>query len=235
MASVINPDGDLYIINGDVKITGEIIAGDGVGSDTLRIASINDLDLSGFPANLPADFDSADAALNVKGGSWVGGNMFVGGTLIANGDLISLGNGGGSLTLNSNISSNILPSVSKSYDIGSPSLEWRNATISGITLSATPQEITAIQTSIETGSSSPAVAHVKTNTNSALALPDGDTPGEIKVVLAVETPVAPVTVTPDNPVGFAYFTLTNAGDSITLMYTAIGWVITAAFRTNVTN
>jgi hypothetical protein len=235
MASVINPDGNLYIINGDVKITGEIIAGDGVGSDTLRIASINDLDLTGFPANLPADYDSADAALNVRGGAWVGGNAFVGGTLIANGDVISLGNSGGSLTLNSNISSNVLPAVADVYDIGNPGSEWRSGVFSQIVLSTTPAIISPIQPDIPTGFGTTSVVHLTTSSNTSLTMPDGANAGEIKIIMAVETPTSPVTVTPTTAVGFSYFTLTNAGDSITLMYTAFGWVITSAFRTNVTN
>ena len=235
MASVINPDGELYIINGDVKITGEIIAGDGVGSDTLRIASINDLDLSGFPANLPVDYDSADAALNVKGGSWIGGHMYVGGTLIANGDLISLGNSGGSLTLNSNISGNVLPSASGSYDIGTPGYEWRRGVFGQIAMSSTPEIVTPSHTALSAGPSAASVAHVKSDSSTSVSLPDSITVGEIKIVLAVETPASPVTITPVTPIGFSYFTLTNAGDSITLMYTASGWVITSAFRTNVTN
>ena len=232
MASVINPDGELYIINGDVKITGEIIAGDGVGSDTLRISSINDLDLSGFPVNLPADYDSADAALNVKGGSWIGGHLYVGGTLIANGDLISLGNSGGSLTFNSNISSNLLPSSTNIYDIGNSTEYWRRGIFSQLVVSPDPGVVQALDTFVPVDQT---VSHISSTSNASLTMADGTTPGQTKVILAVQTPASPVTITPASPVGFSYFTLTNAGDSITLIYTTSGWVITSAFRTNVTN
>ena len=69
----------------------------------LIIESTNDLDLNESQVNMPAG-----ASLYNKGGLYNAGHLYTQGTLVVNGDIISLGNTGGSLTLNSNISRVIL-------------------------------------------------------------------------------------------------------------------------------
>ena len=93
----------------------------------LVVKSINDLDL-----NL---LSNADAALYVQGGQYIDGHLYVGGTLIANGDVITLGNANGSLALNANISSDVIPSTTKLYDLGSSTNVWKQLNIQTVTFS----------------------------------------------------------------------------------------------------
>ena len=111
MSSVINPD------NGELNILGSLSVANGLAlSGKLSIDDNSDINLV-TPIY-------GDGALNVVGGGYFGGNLYVGGTLVANGDVITLGNGGGSLTLNANINSDILPATTNTYNVGSTTAEW---------------------------------------------------------------------------------------------------------------
>ena len=87
----------------------------------LIIESTQNLDLTASQANMPAG-----ASLYNKGGFFNSGHLYVQGTLVVNGDIITLGNSGGSLTLNSNISSDVLPDTTSGiqYNIGSTAKPW---------------------------------------------------------------------------------------------------------------
>jgi hypothetical protein len=230
MATVIKPDSDLYIINGDVQISGDTTITN-LEISTVQISSTADIDLE----SPPADYQSADSALKVQGGGYIGGNLYVGGTLVANGDVITLGNAGGSLVLNSNISSHVLPSSTDTYDIGSVANSWRTGVFTQVVTSPEPDTVQPSDTAISVGQSATQVVYLNSTSGNTLVLPDGAFNGETKTLLLLETPAAPISVTPASAVGYTYFTLTNAGDSITLVYTQSGWVITSAFRTDVSN
>ena len=103
----------------------------------LVIKSIKDLDLNALSSN--------DSALHVEGGAWVGGHLYIGGSIVSSGDVITLGNASGSVAFNSNISTDLLPSVTKTHDIGSSSNMWNQLNIQTVIVSTTTEttEITA--------------------------------------------------------------------------------------------
>jgi hypothetical protein len=65
-----------------------------------------------------------------------------------------------------------------------------------------------------------------TGLTQALTLADGGV-GEIKVIVHTVDGGSAV-LTPTTPLGFATVTFTNAGDSVTLIYTSAGWAILAS-------
>lgn len=69
----------------------------------------------------------------------------------------------------------------------------------------------------------PVTALTTTGSAQALTLADG-TAGQIKTIIHVVDGGSAV-LTPTTPLGFSTMTFTNAGDSITLVYTAAGWAI----------
>jgi hypothetical protein len=194
-------------------------------SGHLVIKSSNDLDLN----NLSSD----DAALYVEGGGYIDGNLYIGGTLVANGDIITLGNTGGSLTLNSNISSDLLPSITKTYDIGDASHRWYNVYATklhaySVRLAPNPPDVTTVVDITQ------AITHITSATSAAVALQDGDQ-GQVLSFIVTEAPVSSVILTPANPMGYANIVLTNVGDSATLVFTSGAWAITSVFRASVNN
>ena len=240
MASVINPDDGLLYIKGNLNVTNDLEVGGAVsfsgdlsvGGDLtvtnnisaggkLSITDTSDIDLQ-----VPTE---GDGALNVTGGAWVGGNIYVGGTLLANGDVITLGNSGGSVTFNANINSDIVPATTDMYTIGTPTNRWMKVYTESLVLDTDPHTIEPTATEITSQSS---LCYFDENSSPVVALRDVE-PGTIKVFTLLSTPVIPIVVTPDTVVGFTNFTLTNAGDSITLLFTSAGWVITSLFRANV--
>lgn len=216
MASVIRPDSNEYIVHGNMTINGTITS-----PDSVRIDNISDVDLN----NIPATYEDADAALNIQGGAWIGGNLYTAGTFVANGDIVTLGNAGGSLTLNGNVSSDILPSATNTYNIGSSSNQWATVNTSAIVVESNPQEIT---TAIHTETSS--VCHIGTSTPATVTLNDGND-GQLLHIICVES--NSVQVSPINGLGFTTATFTNAGDSVTMLFTAGQWAITSNFRTSI--
>jgi hypothetical protein len=189
----------------------------------LVIKSNNDINLNDINAN--------DSALHVTGGQYTDGNLYVSGTLVVNGDVVTLGNAGGSLTFNANISSNVLPNTTEQFDIGTDILKWNNIfskTVNAdkMVLTASPLEV------IITVDTENSVCHITSNTQSNITLPDGQE-GQIVTVVTTETPVLPVSLTPDNSNGFTNIVLTNAGDTVSMLYTNGSWSITSVFRASV--
>lgn len=180
-------------------------------------SNLNFSDLNNIDVNNP------DSALNVRGGAFINNDLFVNGTLVVNGDVISLGNTGGTLTLNSNISSNVEPSSSDTYSLGSTTNYWSSLYANTINLS---QSATTDFTSNNT------VIEINSTTTPTIALPDA-THGDIKIIITNETPTAPVLVTPDNATGFANITFTNEGDSATMIFANSAWHILSNFRASV--
>jgi hypothetical protein len=207
MSSVINPD------NGELNILGSLSVANGLAlSGKLSIDDNSDIDL-----NTPT---YGDGALNVAGGGYFGGHVYVGGTLVANGDVITLGNGGGSLTLNANISSDILPSDTDTYNVGSTTAEWNYGFFRNIVLDSNEETVNTSVSNIQ------AVSYITSSTSNSITLADGEYTGQIKVIVAIEDiSASPVQLTPDTPLGFNYFIFNAIGQTVTLMYTYAGWAI----------
>lgn len=209
MSSVINPD------NGELNILGSLSVADGLSlSGKLSIDDISDIGLITPPTY-------GDGALNVVGGGYFGGNLYVGGTLVANGDVITLGNSGGSLTLNANISSDILPATTNTYNVGSTTAEWNYGFFKNIVLDSDQE---TVNTSVSTVQG---VSYINSSTSSSVTLANGTYVGQIKVIVAVDS-VSSVIVTPSNLLGYTNFIFNDAGGSVVLMYTTAGWVILSA-------
>jgi len=233
MASILRPDsGEYHIIgntsiNGDLSVSGSISGMGITTSDTLveliktKITDTTDVDLES-----PNDSDSA---LEVMGGGKINGNLYIGGTLLVNGDVITLGNTGGEITFNSNIASDILPTTTLTYDIGSQSTSWKNVYCDNVIKS----HATAT-TEVDTGS----IVYLDGNSIENYTMADATVVGTTKTILvkeAITTTSGSIVVTPTNTLGFTSFTFSNIGDSITLLYTDSGWAITSLFRTSVNN
>ena len=185
--------------------------------DQLIIKSIKDIDLNAL--------NSTDSALLVEGGAWVGGHLYIEGSIVSSGDVITLGNASGSVAFNSNISTDLLPSVTKTHNIGSSTNVWDQLNIQTVVVSTTTEttEITA-DTSLSAIDGSTAVA---------LVLSDG-TEGQHKIITVSATPTGPVTVTPTNGAGFTSVTFTAKGDSASLVFVNGSWNIVSVFRSSVT-
>lgn len=233
MASILRPDsGEYHIIgntsiNGDLSVSGSISGMGIITSDTLveliktKITDTTDVDLES-----PNDSDSA---LEVTGGGKILGNLYIGGTLLVNGDVITLGNTGGEITFNSNIASDILPTTTLTYDIGSQDTSWKNVYCDDVIKS----HATAT-TDVDTGS----IVYLDGNSIENYTMADATVVGTTKTILvkeAITTDSGSIVVTPTNTLGFTSFTFSNIGDSITLLYTDSGWAITSLFRTSVNN
>ena len=185
--------------------------------DQLVIKSIKDLDLNAL--------SSTDSALHVEGGAWVGGSLYIGGSIVSSGDVITLGNASGSVAFNSNISTDLLPSVTKTHSIGSSTNMWDQLNIQTVVVSTTTEttEITA-DTSLSA---------IDVSTAVALVLSDG-TEGQHKIITVSDTPTGPVTVTPTNGRGFTSVTFASVGDSASLVFVNGSWNIVSVFRSSVT-
>lgn len=192
-------------------------------SGQLVINSIKDLDLN----NISTD----DAALYLLGGQYLEGNLYVGGTLVVNGDVITLGNAGGSLTLNANVSSDILPSTTNTYNVGSNVERW-NTVFSNSVVTEKLSITTAPSEIISEVDVNVSVNHITSSTNNAVTLPDG-TEGQVLTVVVTQTPAASVVITPDTPLGYSTLTLVNPGDSVTLLSTDGKWAVLSNFRASV--
>lgn len=217
MATIINPDNGEFIVKGTISSSSGTTA-----VSKLTLSNTDDIDLN----NIPANFASADVSLNVAGGAYINGNQYVGGTFVANGDVITLGNSGGSLTLGSNISSDILPSTTTQFDIGSSSLSWKDVYARKY---VSPHFIDCISAT----NSDYQNEMIQTGTQASITLPDG-TDGMIKNFITISAPASPVTITPTNAAGYTSIRFTNVGDSAQLIYNVTGgWHILNVFRTSV--
>jgi|TARA_B110000495_G_C22965768_1_gene566359 hypothetical protein len=183
----------------------------------LLIKSIKDLDLNAL--------SSADASLHVQGGGWVGGHLYVAGTLVANGDVITLGNASGSVTFNANVDSDVVPSTTATYDLGSAAKVWKQVHIQSVNIS--PKVETTLITPDAT------LSAIDASTNVALALADG-IEGQSKIITVKSTPAGNVTVTPTNGAGFTSITFTAQGDTASLIFIGGNWNIVSHFRSSVT-
>lgn len=190
----------------------------------LIIESTQNLDLTASQANMPAG-----ASLYNKGGLFNAGHLYVQGTLVVNGDIITLGNSGGSLTLNSNISSDVLPDTTSGiqYNIGSDTKPWNIGYFEKIISSQNPVSAT---TSIPT---TKGTVYLDGSSNTSLALADGSV-GEHKTIILTATPTGTITVTPATALGYTSIAFASVGDSAELIYTSNGWSILSIFRANVT-
>ena len=190
-------------------------------SGTLVIESTNVLDVGTTPVN------PVGAALYIKGGVYTDTDMYIHGTLVVNGNVISLGNAGGSLTFNANISSDVIPNVSSGiqYDLGSNTNPWNEGYFQKI---VTKPEISTTAISTTTGTT-----YLDGTTSTSLALANG-IEGERKAIVVTATPAGAITVTPTTAVGYANMQFSAVGDSAELMYTSTGWSILSVFRTSVT-
>ncbi len=180
-------------------------------------SSLNFSDLNNVDVNNP------ESALIVKGGAFINNDLFVNGTLVVNGDVISLGNTGGTLTLNSNISSNVEPSSTDTYNLGSTTKYWSALYANTVNIS---------QSSTTDFTSNNTVIEINASTNAAVTLAD-TTNGDVKIIVTTVQPTAPVVVTPTNANSFASVTFTNVGDSATLLFVNGSWNIISTFRASV--
>jgi len=186
-------------------------------SGTLVVESTNALDVTASPV------DPVGAALHVKGGTYTEHNLYVGGTLLVNGDVISLGNGNASITINANVSSDVLPNVDSGiqYNLGSISNPWNKAYLQKIVI--TPTSVTNSSTLNTTG-----LVYINSSTGLALALANG-TEGEKKSVVVTTSLPSTVVLTPDTFVNGTSVSFTTIGQSIELIFTSAGWAITSSF------
>lgn len=185
-------------------------------NDQLIIKSIKDLDLNAL--------SSTDSALHVEGGAWVGGSLYIGGSIVSSGDVITLGNASGSVAFNSNISTDLLPSVTKTHDIGSSSNMWDQLNIQTVIVGTKTET-----TEITAGAS---LSAIDGSTSVSLALADG-TEGQHKIITVSDTPSGPVTVTPVNGSGFTSIVFAAKGDSASLVFVNSSWNIVSVFRSSV--
>lgn len=206
-------------VEGNTTLTGSTTASDATFSGPLTITDVSDVDL--------LDPSTQAGALKVSGGGHFGANLFVGGTLIASGDVVTLGNADGSVALNANVSTDIIPSSTESLDLGSSTSNWRKVYTEGLVIDSDPHTITAQETTI---SSFSGLCYFDENSNPSVSLDDQEA-GTVKTFVLISTPTIAIQVTPINAVGFTSFTLTNAGDSISLVSTSQGWAVTSVFRT----
>lgn len=200
MASYINPD------SGNLVITGE----------------------SGLDFNDRSTTKTL-TALGILGDQWIEGNLYINGSLLVESDVITLGSGSGSLTFNSNISSNVIPSTTNEYEIGNNAQQWKNVFTQQLTLSSSPLSGESNHLSVTNS-----VSHITSTSSSSLTLGDGIV-GQVKVVIATEdVSSSPVTVTPANGLGFTNIVFDSEGESVTLMYTTNGWSVLNNFKATVT-
>ena len=168
---------------------------------------------------------STDSALLVEADAWVDGHLYVGGSIVSSGDVITLGNASGSVAFNSNISTDLLPSVTKTHNIGSSTNMWDQLNIQTVVVSTTTET-----TEITAGTS---LSAIDGSTVVALGLSDG-TEGQHKIITVSDTPTGPVTVTPTNGAGFTSVTFAAKGDSASLVFVNGSWNIVSVFRSSVT-
>ena len=166
---------------------------------------------------------NTESALDVRGGAFVNNDLYVGGTLVVNGDVISLGNAGGTLTLNSNISSNVEPSTTDTYNLGSSANYWSKLYANTVNVA---------QSSTTDFSSNNTVIEIDATTTASQTLADGEN-GDVKIVVATQSPTATVVVAPTNANGFSTISFTSAGDSATMLFVNGAWNIVSNFRASV--
>lgn len=115
----------LYILdksgNSDIDLTGNI------EGNTISGVTINNL--TGTTINLS---NGSNTALTITGDIVQTGSFYTSGDIVLRGN-INIGDNltGDTITLNSEISSSLIPKINNVFNLGSPSLNWANAYISG--------------------------------------------------------------------------------------------------------
>lgn len=163
------------------------------------------------------------AALHVKGDTFLSSDLHIDGTLVVNGDVISLGNSGGNVTFNSNIASDVEPSVTNTYDLGANNFYWQNIYVNQINLSTSPS------TDINTDES---LSVINSTSNTSQTLNDKSN-GTVKTIVVTEALSQQVIITPSSAHGFSNITFNNHGDSITLVFVNNAWNVVSNFRASV--
>ena len=179
------------------------------------INSTNDIDV-----NNPNPIESA---LYVKGAAYISANLYIGGTALINGDVVSLGNAGGSVAINGNIRSDVLPQSTDTFNLGSNNLFWNKTYTNAISISS------STTTDFSTNNS---VIEIDATTSASQTLADGEN-GDVKIVVTTQTPTSAVVVTPTNANGFSTISFTNAGDTATMLFVNGAWNIVSNFRASV--
>lgn len=212
MSSITRPDDGKLFIDGELT------------TNNFRVDSTAALDL----ANPPADYASANAAINVQGGAYIGGDAYISGTLMANGDMITLGNSdGGTLTFHGNIASNLLPDIDGEFEVGNSTKQWGGVSSKRISFTKSPEVITVTNQTTNT------VDYVTDDSPSTISLADGIN-GQMKILVVTTTLTGNIHVIPDSVTGFTKIVLTEQGQSVTLLYTNNSWFIISNYRASVT-
>jgi hypothetical protein len=188
-------------------------------SGTLVIESTNVLDVNAADLNLA----STTSALCVRGGAGILDNLYVGGTLVVNGNVISLGNAGGSLTLNANVNSNVVPNTDSGiqYDLGTNSSPWDIAFL---------QKVVSVKTSAtnSVSLSTSGTVYLNASTSTALTLADG-IEGERKILVVTDTPSSTIVVTPDTFLNGTDISFVTIGQCAEFIFTESGWAILSLY------
>lgn len=200
MSTQINPDNGRLVINSDLS--------------NLNLNTIND---AGSTPEL-------EVSLHVKGpGIYVDRDTIIDGTLVVRGDVISLGDGSTNLTLNSDVASNIIPSVTDNFSLGNSTNYWGKLYANTVNIA---------QSSTTDFSSNNTVIEIDATTTASQTLADGEN-GDVKIVVATQSPAATVVVAPTNANGFSTISFTDAGDSATMLFVNGAWNIVSNFRASV--
>jgi hypothetical protein len=214
MSSITRPDDGKLFIDGELT------------TNNFRVDSTAALDL----ANPPADYASANAAINVQGGAYIGGDAYISGTLMANGDMITLGNSdGGTLTFHGNIASNLLPDIDGGFEVGNSTKQWGGVSSKRISFTKSPEPITDTNTT----NTVEYIDQASGDGNNVISLADG-TDGQMKILVVTTTLTSNKHVIPDSMTGFTDIVLTEQGQSVTLLYTNNSWFIISNYRASVT-
>jgi len=188
-------------------------------SGTLVIESTNVLDVTAADLLLASE----TSALYVKGGAGISDNLYVGGTLVVNGNVISLGNAGGSLTLNANVNSNVVPNTDSGiqYDLGTNSSPWDIAFL---------QKVVSVKTSAtnSVSLSTSGTVYLNASTSTALTLADG-IEGERKILVVTDTPSSTIVVTPDTFLNGTDISFVTIGQCAEFIFTESGWAILSLY------
>ncbi len=199
----------------------------------LIIESTQNLDLTASQANMPAG-----ASLYNKGGLFNAGHLYVQGTLVVNGDIITLGNSGGSLTLNSNISSDVLPDTISgiNYSIGSSTKPWKAGYFERL-VAGSDSALSKFTATTNLPSKSTIMLNANTDTSLVLGSA-GAIHGERRTLTVIQALPSPIIVTPQSALGFTSISFSALGDTAELIWTSTnnhnGWSILSIFRANVT-
>jgi len=108
--------------------TNSVISHDGTGD--LTITSTSDITANGV-TGINLQFNGSTKLATDTNGVQVTGNLHASGNITADGN-ITLGDGDtDSVTFNADLTSNIIPNATNTYDLGASGKEWRNVYLSG--------------------------------------------------------------------------------------------------------